>query len=329
MKTIEIGNIRAKRGELKLGKLPCGYMPDSTEVSIPLIIANGTEPGPTLLLTAAMHGPELPGVEVIRRVMRETIDPKKLKGAIIAAPILNPFGFRHASMNTPQDGYNLNRVFPGDPGTLLTHRLAHLIFTQLVKKADYYIDYHANPAPAMAFTIIKECDDQKVWQQCREMADAFGITTVEMILTNERHRSGTMGDRAADEGIPNLTLELLYWRHTDEVSVQTGVRGTCNVMKYLGMIEGETEKQEGTIIDEGRMTRTEITSDKGGLIQYLKEVGDTIAKGETIALIRDPWGDIVDEIKSPQNGWILAWPFINSQAATTGELLVMILFKRE
>jgi predicted deacylase len=328
MQKIEIGNLSVKQGEMNLGKLDCGYMPDSSVVSIPLLVANGTHPGPTLLLTAAMHGTELTGIEVIRRLMRETIKPQKLRGAVIAAPILNPFGFRNASMLTPQDGYNLNRVFPGDPETLLSHRLAHLIFTQLVAKADYLIDFHANPPPAMQFALIKETQNKEVWQKCREMAAAFGITTVDMVLSFERHRSGTISECAAGEGKPNLTLELLYWRKIDEVSVKTGLRGTCNVMKYLKMIDGEIEKQEGIKMIEGQMTRTEVTANKGGLLHYLKDIGEPIAKGEVIAIIRDPWGDVVEEVKSPQNGWILAWPLIENQAVATGDIMVFILFPR-
>jgi predicted deacylase len=232
-------------------------------------------------------------------------------------------------MLTPQDGYNLNRVFPGDPETLLSHRLAHLIFTQLVAKADYLIDFHANPSPAMQFAIIKEGQNKEVWEKCREMASAFGVTTVEMISSFERHRSGTISECAASEGKPNLTLELLYWRRIDKESVRTGLRGTLNVMKYLKMIDGEIEKQEGIKAIGGRMTRTEVTSNKGGLIHYFKDIGDPISNGEVIAVIRDPWGDVVEEVKSPKNGWILAWPIIENQAVATGDIMVFILFPRE
>jgi predicted deacylase len=330
MKTIDVGNLSVKQGEMKLGKLDCGYLPDSSVVSIPLLVASGLEAGPVLLLTAAMHGPELTGVEVIRRILREKLDPKELSGAVIAAPILNPFGYQHASMLTPQDGYNLNRVFPGDPETLLTHRLAHTITTQLLAKADYLIDYHANPRPAMQFSIIKEGKDKQIWRKCREMAEAFGITTVEAESSYETHRAGMIGEWAAEQGKPNITLELLHWRQIDESSVKTGVRGTLNIMKYLKMIEGDMEPQEGvTMISGGPMTRKEVTADKGGLITYHKQLGEPIAKGEVIAVIRDPWGDIVEEIESPVDGWVLAWPYINFQAAATGDLIVMILCPRE
>jgi predicted deacylase len=325
MQLIEIGNISVKQGEMKLGNIDCGYLPDSSVVSIPLLVANGTEPGPTLLLTAAMHGAELTGIEVIRRLLREIIDPQKLRGMVIAAPILNPFAFRSASMITPQDGHNLNRVFPGDPKTLLSHRLAHLIFTQLVARADYLIDFHANPFPALQFSFIKEGDDKDVWRKSREMAAAFGITTVEMISNYERHRQGTIGECAANEGKPNLTIELIYWRRINETSVQTGICGTCNVMKHLKMIDGEIEKQQGIEVFGGRMTRMELTAQKGGLIHYFKDAGDPIAKGQVIAVMRDPWGDIVEEIKSPCDGWVLAWPLLENQALATGDLMLMVL----
>lgn len=329
MRTVKVGNIIAKPGELKLGKLDCGYLPDSSVVAIPLIVVNGAQDGPTLLLTSAMHGPEITGSEVIRRLCREIIDPAKLKGTIIAAPVLNPFGFRHHEMNTPQDGYNLNRVFPGNSEALLSHRLAYIIYNQLVTNSDYIIDFHANPQPAMQFTIIKEGQHKGAWEKSREMARAFGLTTIEMISSYERHRGGTLAESAANDGKAAMILELVSWRRMEEHSVVTGVRGTLNVMKYLGMIEGQQEKQEGVPAIEGRLTRTEITATKGGFVHYLKELGEPIVKGEIIAILRDPWGDIVEEVKSPHDGWVLAWPFLGNQAIATGEIIVMIAFPKE
>ena len=328
--SVQIGNINVAPGEVKLGKLSCGYLPDSSEVSIPLIVVNGAKEGPTLLLTGAMHGPEVPGCEVIRRITREIVKPEELRGSIIAAPVLNPFGFNMHSMNTPQDGYNLNRVFPGEADSLLSHRLAHLIFNELVMRSDHIIDFHANPQPAMQFTIVKHGANQdvNVFNKTMALAEAYGITIIEMITSFESHRTGTLAECAADKGKSCIILELVSWRRQEEHSVQSGVKGTLNVMKHLDMIDGKIEPQDDVLKFEGRLTRTELTANKGGFVHYLKEIGQWVKKGELIALIRDPWGDVAEEIYAPLDCWILAWPLIYSQTVATGDLLVMLAFPK-
>ena len=329
-KNIQVGSITAAPGEIKLGKLDCGYLPDSSVVSMPLIVINGSEEGPTILLSCCMHGTEVPGMEVIRRVTREIVDPKKLRGTIIAAPILNPYAYNYHVMNTPQDGYNLNRVFPGESDSLLSHRLADLIFTELVGRSDCIIDFHANPSPALNFTIVKRGNNmnEETFKKSMGMADAFGMTVIEMITEHESHRTGTIGECAADNNVPSITLELLYWRRQDEESVAAGVVGTLNVLKYFNMIDGEIENVDVQKF-EGHLTRTELTADKGGVVHYHKSVGQWVKKGELIGVIRDPWGDIIDEIIAPIDSWILAWPLLANQTCTTGDLLAMFAFPKE
>lgn len=326
---ITIGGLTVNPGELKLGQLTVGYLPDSSAVNIPLIVMNGAEDGPTLLLDACMHGNEITGIEVIRRLTREIIDPKTLRGAIVAAPIINPFCFNHDTMNTPQDGLNINRCFPGEKGSLLSFQVADIVYRELAKKCDYIIDFHANAEPAMEFSIIKEGRDKKAWETARRMAEAFGITTVEMVSSYESHRAGTMVEAAGNDGVPCMIIELISWRRQTASSVVTGVRGTMNVMKMIGMIDGELEEQTTLKIDAGcRFTRQELHANRGGIVQWNKELGEAIKKDEVIAVVRDPWGDIVEELKSPGDGWILAWPFLGNQSVPTGDIIVMIVFPK-
>jgi predicted deacylase len=229
-------------------------------------------------------------------------------------------------MLTPQDGYNLNRVFPGDATMLLSHRLAAQI-TALVDPCDVCIDFHANPTPAMQFSIVKHSGDAHLWERSLAMARAFGITTIQMIPTHERHRTGTFTDYVQDRGKPCLVLELIAWRRLDPVSVETGVRGTLNIMRSLDMLDGAVEPQPVPVID-GDLSRIELTADHGGLVSPLKDAGDAIHEGETIAVIRDLWGDVVEEVRTPRTGWILAWPLLGNQAVATGDILVFIAFRR-
>lgn len=326
-KTIEVAGLSVRQGERGFGKAVCAYLPDGTPVNIPLIVLNGAHDGPVLWLGAGLHGTEVPGMEVIRRITREAVDPARLRGAVVAAPLLNPLSYHHHTMNTPQDGYNLNRVFPGDRELLLSHRLAALI-ADLAAPWDVFIDYHANPTPALQFSIIKHSGDEALWTRCRRMADAFGITTIEMIPTHERHRMGTFTDHVQGRGKPCLVLELVAWRRIDAHSVETGVRGTLNVMKHLQMLDGDPELQTDVPGIPGRLSRIELTANRGGLVHPVKMPGDRVREGDTIALIRDLYGDVVEEVRTPRDGWILAWPLLGNQTVTTGDILVFIAYPR-
>lgn len=323
----EIGDIRVAPGEVGRGTLWEMWLPDSTRVPVPLMVVNGRQDGPTLWLSAAMHGPEISGIEVIRRVVRERLDPATLRGRVVAAPVLNPLAYQSHVMNTPQDGYNLNRVFPGGP-TLLSQRLAQAIFERGVMRCDYVLDFHANPNPALMFSIVKHAEG-RVGEESAGLGEAFGLTTINMVLSNEPHRTGTMTDSAMRAGKPALTLELISWRRIEEPAIAAGVRGTLNVMKRIGMLDGEEEPQRDIQVLPGRLTRTEITAEKGGVALTLKEIGDPVKRGEPVLRLMNPYGDDVDVMRSPVDGWLIAYPFINSQCLATGDIAAFFAFPLE
>src|SRR5665647_76764 len=152
------------------------------------------------------------------------------------------------------------------------------------------------PDPAMCYAIIKESADQEVWNRSRTMAKAFGITTMEMVLKFEAHRTGTMTDTAGKMGKPVLVVESTPWRRVSPVTVRVGVRGTLNVMKTLGMIDGEVEPQTEIQVVEGRVTRTEITANRGGPLRTFRAAGDPISKGDLLAQVVNGYGDPVEDI---------------------------------
>lgn len=328
MSTFVIGDLSLEPGERKRGKLGTLYLSDGTAVNIPLMAVRGKEDGPVLWLSAAMHGQELSGIPVIWEIIKERVDPNTLCGTIVGAPLLNPFSFNGRTYFTPEDGYNVNRVFPGDPNGLLTHRLANMIYEQGIKQSDYMIDFHCNVASAMCFSIIKETPNKEAWEKSKKIADAFGITTVQMILEHEAHRTGTMGQTAGEEGVANITIELVPWRSIDPQAVEVGVRGTLNVMKAIGMIEGEIEAQDTIPVIPGSISRTEVNVTRGGLVQEFVNVGDELKKGQVFGQVVDPYGDPVEDIVSPVDGWLLAWPMIHNQAAGSGEHVAFIAFRK-
>jgi predicted deacylase len=326
--TFSIGDININPGERAKGKLGTFYLSDGTGVDIPLMAVRGEQDGPVLWLSASMHGQEMSGIPVIWQIISEIVDVKTLRGTVVGAPLLNPFSFNGRTYFTPEDGYNVNRVFPGDPEGLLTHRLANLIFEEGVKKCDYLIDFHCNVASAMYFSIIKGAESEASFQKSKMMADAFGVTTIEMILKHEAHRTGTMSDEARKVGKPILVLELVPWRSIDQQAVRVGIRGTLNVMKRIGMLDGEVEAQDEIQVIGGQLSRTELNATRGGIVMTQVEVGDAVKKGQIIGQIVNGYGDPVEDIVSTVDGWLLAWPMINNQAAGTGEHVTFLAFEK-
>jgi uncharacterized protein len=328
MTSFSIGNISVQPGAVAKGKLGSLYLSDGTQVDIPLLVVHGASEGPVLWVSAAMHGQEMSGIAAIWELVQKWVDPASLRGTLVAAPLLNPLSFNGGTYYTPQDGYNVNRVFPGSPTGLTTQRLANMIVEEGLNKVDYLIDFHANPEPAMCFTIVKEAENAAVFARSKEMAEAFGITTIEMVLKYEAHRTGTMIDTASSLGKPAIVIELVPWRSISPLAVKVGVRGALNVMKKLGMIDGALEEQSDILVFQGQFSRTEVTATRGGLARELKAPGDAVKKGEVIGQIVDAYGDPLEDIISPVDGWLLAWSFMGNQAANTGDILAFFVFQQ-
>jgi predicted deacylase len=329
--SLSVGNVTVAPGEMAFGHLVVGKMAWSQELSIPLIVVNGSQDGPRLWVSAVIHGPEATGTEVIRRVLREHLDPKELRGSIISVPVANPLSFQAAEYDTPEDGYNLNRVFPGNPNGSITQRMAHVIYEQ-VKRCDFIIDLHANAVPAMQFAIVAHAPDQSVVDRSFEIARRFGITTRLMKVSEEANwasqRSGTLLEVAARDGIPGVIAELLYWYRIDPSSVDIGTRGVLNIMKALDMIDGEMEKQPLEVI-EGNLSGAEQTCQEGGLVFFTKNVGDEVREGETVAIVRNPYGDVLEEVKAPVTGWVTAYPLRKNQAAMSGDTVAFFMYRKD
>lgn len=322
--------VTAKPGEMVFGRLPVGRMSWSEQLALPLIVVNGAADGPRLWLSAVVHGPEVPGIEVIRQVLRENVDATKLRGSIICVPVANPLAFQASTYDTPEDGHNLNRVFPGNPRGSITQRMAHVIYEQ-VKRCDFVVDLHANAVPAMQFAIVAHSPDPKVVARSFEIGRAFGITTRLMKVSEEAQwatqRSGTLLEVAARDGISGVIAELLYWYRIDPASARVGTRGVLNVMKALDMIDGAIEKQDIPVI-EGDLAGSEQTCNEGGIVEFVKEVGQSVSKDEVVAIIRNPFGDTLEEVRAPVTGWVTAYPLHANQAAMSGDTIAFFVYRK-
>jgi len=170
----ELAGTRCPEGQKTTVSLKAGTREDGSPIEIHAVVLSGVKRGPTLLLTALLHGTELAGAETIRQVL-DHVDPSALAGRVVGIPVANPLAFLEHAQSTLRDGLNMNRVFPGQPSGSITQRMAHIIYTHCVKAADAVIDFHTNSYPAVHWVIAKTAGDE-LGTKTEGMARAFGLT---------------------------------------------------------------------------------------------------------------------------------------------------------
>lgn len=323
-RTFEMGTAQVSPGSLGTGFIESAWLRDATRVQIPLVIVHGAAPGPVLWVGSTVHGDEIPGCEVIRRLTRERLDPRSLRGTVVACPVQHPVAFLTSTRLTPHDGVNINRVFPGDPKGTLTQRIAYDLFHQGVARADAVLDIHSNAIGAVNFNIVRSGGSGPAWEGQWTLADAFGIS-VSVGPVGQLGLAGTLQDAAIQAGKPALTIELSGGFVWEEPSVRAGVTGVLNVMKALGMLDGAPEAQtEIPVIRERLTDRHYLACDKGGLVRPLKPLGSRVAKRDPVAVLYDVFGDAVETITSPIDGWVITYPVAGNRTMASGDLVAFV-----
>ena len=327
--TLRVAHISCPPGESARGRIVVGYEQDGTELALPVLLMNGVRPGPTIYLGALIHGDEPSGAEVIRQVMRERVDPATLAGRLIAIPIQNPLAFRTSTYHSIEDGLNANRIFPGDSNETLTNRLVAAISRDAIEQSDYVLDLHCNARDSILFNFVR-WNESDAARESVAISRAFGFTTVLSEAKRqgfgfEERLVGLLADMSLAQGKPTLTVELTP--NYDQVPsiIAGGVRGVLNVLRHLKMIPGEPEPQRDLpIVDELLGPQLRVTPERGGFVHPQVSVGSWVTDGQVVAVIRDPWGDTVEEIVSPAEGYVLAYPRHGNHAASSGDVVVFV-----
>lgn len=275
---------------------------------------DGARDGPTLGVSALIHGDEITGPEVIRRVL-DQLDPSRLRGRLRLVPVANPLAFQTLTRGTPLavEIGNLNRVFPADPSLDLPARLAHALQVEFVEQITHLVDLHAGGS----FPIV----DYSISLRDVDMALAFGQRVVRPVSGY----AGTMGALAASHGKPSVVAEVGggYVRDSDYIAL--GVRGILNVMRYLEMIEGRPERPAEQIVV------TEVTTLRpghGGLLYSEIDpqgMGQEVAKGTVLGRVVSPYTfDTLEELRAPfaRNVIVLLRPGIT--AVNPGDYAYML-----
>jgi predicted deacylase len=306
-----IGPVRVRPGSAKEVELPITRLVTGADVSLPVQVVHGREPGPAVWVNAAIHGDEVMGVEVIRQVLT-TLDAKRLRGTVVAVPVVNVLGFMVGDRYLP-DRRDLNRSFPGSARGSLASRIAHLFMSEVVAKCEVGIDLHTAADRRSNLPQIRaDLDDPRT----RELAEAFGAPA----MLHARLRDGSLRQAAREVGATVLLYEAGEVMRFDEVPIAAGVAGVRRVLAALGMtdaIEGEpgsptvASRRSGWVRARGT-----------GILHLEVHLGDYIEAGRRLGGLSDTFGRRVRLVHANRSGVVIGLtraPIVNA-----GDALVHI-----
>ena len=259
----------------------------------PVLVVNGLEPGPVLCITAAVHGDELNGMEMVRRVF-QNLSPDTLRGAAIGIPIVTIQGFRRGSRYLP-DRRDLNRFFPGNPQGSSAARIAHSLFENIVRNCSALVDLHTG---SFFRTNLPQVRADLGLQSVADLAHGFGG----MLVLNSVAAPGTLRRAATDAGIPAVILEAGEPLRLQPKQVDQGVAGLKRLMRSLGMTRKATLlKQPEPVYYRSRWVR----SDHGGVLFSVVRLGQTVRSGDILGTVTDPITNEQNLVYSPAEGRVI------------------------
>jgi len=327
---LKVGETEAKPGEIVKGCLGSVEIADSSKVTIPLININGAEDGPVLTVVSGVHGRELSGIGALLAAIKE-IGPVSMRGALLGIPGANPLAIRAGVYKTPVDEVNLSGPWFLPPleqeKASITYRMACCI-NEALEKADYVLDMHANGLPSMPFvlTCLGLCQNDKVKKETERIAEAFGLT----VINSSSKQVRNIMTACVNQGKPAIEIEMAGNIYLWKSIYSVGSRGILNVMKAIGMLDGDLEKQDVNVIPGELEQWGFLYAQRGGLMFVKKEPGEWITKGETVIEIVNTYGDVVEEVVMPVDGFCRSFRsgFHGTNAVSEGERLAYVVIDR-
>lgn len=262
-------------------------------VPTPVLVVNGAKAGPTLCLTAAVHGDELNGIEIVRRVLYN-LNEEKLSGAVIGVPIVNLQGFRRSSRYLP-DRRDLNRFFPGNPQESSAARIAYSFFNEVIVHCDALVDLHTG---SFHRTNLPQLRADLTNPSVLDLTHSFGAT----VVLHSEGQPGTLRQAAVASGIPAVTLEAGEPMRLQESEVDHGVRGIQGLLNKMGMYKRSSFWGEPEPV---YYKSAWVRADQGGILFSEVELGKRVKIAEVLGTVTDPITNVRTEIVSPYNGRVL------------------------
>ncbi len=300
---VEIRGQKIALGESKLIKITVDRLPTGTLIEIPVYVFNGEKAGPTILLQGGLHGDEVNSIELIRRMLIDK-SYKIYRGCVIVVPLLNVFGFLNFSRD--MHGKDVNRSFPGSKRGSLASRVAYYHMKELVKNVDFAIDFHTGGAQRNNFAQIRYTlqDDR-----AKKLAHIFNAP----FMMSSKLIPKSFRNECYKNNIPVLVFEGGESLRLDEISIEKGINGTLNILRYFNMIHK-------SVVIPSMDKSIEITTRKwirakiAGMFSTVIKNGDEVTKGQILGHIMDTYGETNYAVKAPFDGFIFAinnFPIIN------------------
>ncbi len=291
----EINGDSIDPGTRKTVDIPVSVLSDHTPVHLSVHVIHGTKPGPVMFVSAAIHGDEVIGVEIVRRLLRAKA-LENMSGTLLAVPIVNTFGFLNHARYLP-DRRDLNRVFPGLPEGSMASRLAHIFMTQVVARAEVGIDLHS---AAIHRTNLPQLRLTPGNNRLAELGAAFGAP----VMMHSKLREGSLRMAAEEAGIDVLLYEGGEGMRFDEQAARAGVAGILRVMRQLKMIRA---KGVPRVSAKPMFCSTShwYRAPASGLMRGYLTIGDTVEPGTILGTISDPFGEVETEVVADMTGIII------------------------
>ena len=278
-------------------------------VNVPVIVARGFEDGPTLGLTAAVHGNELNGIPVIQQIFKQ-INTTKLKGAIVGVPVVNIPALLRSTRRFIDD-VDLNHVMPGKENGNVSQVYAFRLVNSVIKEFDYLIDLHTASEGRVNSYYIRADMENPVTRQMALLQNA-------QIIVHNPPLDGTLRGAADDLGIHAITLEVGDPNTFQKGVIRSSLTGIHNLLNHLGMTRTATEApQKQPVICQ---TSYWIYADQGGILSVHPEVATFVKKGVVIATLRNIFGDLLKEYYAPEDGIVIG-KSVNPINQTGGRIL--------
>jgi predicted deacylase len=291
---IKVGSVLINPGERATVRLPVADLYTGTSLAMPVHVVCGRRDGPVLFVSAAIHGDELNGVEIIRRLLKRRA-LSSIRGTLLAVPIVNVHGFLDQSRYLP-DRRDLNRSFPGSRKGSVAARMAHTFMHEIVEKADFGIDLHTGAINRSNLPQVRgNLDDDSTLQ----LARSFGTP----VIINSNARDGSLRQCAADKGLPMLIYEAGEALRFDELCIRAGLRGTINAMRHIGMLP--LSKRSRPVSPVLADSTSWVRAPESGIVIPKVELGSRVTAGQALASIGDPVSQEEEPVRAPFDGIII------------------------
>lgn len=290
---MHIAGHEIRPGEFKEIKINIAKLPSQTLIDTPMYISRGMEDGPVLALMAGMHGDEINGLEIVRRILDGGLHQPK-RGTLICMPIINVYGFLNFSRDVP-DGKDVNRSFPGNKNGSLASRVAYHVTRDVIPFIDYGVDFHTGGAMRTNYPQVRAVLNN---EKNMALANAFHAP----FTLDAPFRPSSLRKEASKKGKNIIVYEGGESLRFDQQAIEEGIAGTLRLMHHLKMIDWAPDpKEENRII----WSSTWVRAKHAGLFHANVQCGQLVHKGEWVGTITDPFGLFKEKVVAPEKAYII------------------------